>query len=416
MNKNILRSNYIILIFGRLISGLGSSVFSFAFGLYILDITNSAIKFSFIISIYIITGIIVNLFTGVFVDRYNKKWIMVLTDILSGVIALFFLLLFLYMPKKFYIFVLFLIAISFFQSIFVLAINSSIPNLVDNNNIARANSILQIINSIINIIGPVIGALLYKALGLNLILIINGISLIAAGIIEIFLVYNTIDEKTDNINYFNDIKSTYKYLLSNEILIFFFITTVIINFMHLPLLFVVIPYINYNIIKISGLQLAFVQASCAVGIILGALFITFSKVSHKILIKKIFTLSFIQAVLIILWIFPVFPIFQSNNKWYITFGFSIILILFGIANSIQIIPIISYFQKNIPENLRARLFGVFTAALYISTPAGLWLYGFLLEDVKWIYIIITSGLLYIAVSLFACKNKIFLSFLNEQIE
>jgi hypothetical protein len=197
-----------------------------------------------------------------------------------------------------------------------------------------------------------------------------------------------------------------------RILAFFFLFAVFINFMYNPLLFVVLRFINYTIIGVSELQLSFIQASSAGGMILGAFFISWKKSLNKKLIKKFITLFRIQAVLILCWMFPKLPGMQGDVKWAITSIFCGFLLSYGILNTFQNIPLITHFQLKVPEHLRARLLGIFFSAMFISTPLGMWLYGILLEFIDWGYVIAVSGLLMIAASFFANKNKHFQNFIS----
>jgi MFS family permease len=175
----------------------------------------------------------------------------------------------------------------------------------------------------------------------------------------------------------------------------------------------VLPFINYRLIKVTGLQLSLIQASGAIGVIIAALAISIRKTFYKVLLKKFFTLFRTQAVMVVLWIFPVLPFFAANSKWYITVVFSLILVVYGALNAMQNIPMITYFQLKIPDELRGRIIGVFISSLFITSPLGMWMYGFLLEKVGWTYVILTSGVLLFILGLLAGGNKNYRAFLAQ---
>ena len=76
--------NYSLLFTGTLVSQLGTTIYNFAIGwyLYKMDVD------PFIVSLYIATGLMIDLllspFIGVLVDRMNKVAILVITDIIRG--------------------------------------------------------------------------------------------------------------------------------------------------------------------------------------------------------------------------------------------------------------------------------------------------------------------------------------------
>ncbi len=406
--------NVLYLASGRAVSGLASAAFSFALSLYILDITGSALSFSLVLGSSILPGIIVNMLAGVFVDNHDKKSIMVISDISSGLVVFLFLLIFSFYRKGILLFVVYSAVFNVIQSFFNLAVNAAIPEFVENRDVAKVNSIVQAIAAASNVLGPVLGALAYKGMGLECLFVVNGSALVLAGAAEIFLVYKTKEigeEKKEKNGYLADLKYLFSYLKGYKILAFFFLFAVFINFMYNPLIFVVLRYISYTILGVSELQLACIQAAAAIGIIVGAFFISLKKTLSPALIRRFIVLFRIQALLITCWIFPRLSLFHENTKWVITAGFCLLLLCYGILNTFQNIPVISYFQLQVPEKLRGRLFGVLFAAMFVSTPFGIWLYGMILEKAEWGYVVLGSGILMMAAGSFAARNKHFKDFI-----
>lgn len=403
--------NFLILSMGRAVSKLGSAIFSFALGLYVLDMTGSSAQFSMIISFSIIPGILINLFGGVFVDKANKKRILVNTDMLSGSLVLVFLVL-LSMNKTNILFLsMYVICVGILQSIFELAINSSVPEFVSKEKVQSANSAFQGVGAVVQIAGPILGALLYKLIGIEMVLLIDGISFLLSGISEMFLKSNnTLVDKTEkSAKYLDDFKLAYHYLHKMNILVFFFIFAAIINFMYNPMLFIVLPFVNYNVLHVSGIQLSIIQISAAIGNIIAAIILMTGKSNSKLL-ARFFTLFRIQAVMIIFWILP--ALLNSGTKWVMTIVFGLIMIIIGMTNVAQNVPIISHFQVQVPEDIRARVFGVFITAIYVSTPLGMWLYGLLLEYFKWQYVTTITGVIMLVLSFAAYRNKHYQEFIK----
>ncbi|NLW46661.1 MAG: MFS transporter [Firmicutes bacterium] len=413
------KRNFLLVILGRLVSSLGTSIFNFALSLYVLDITGSAAKFSMILGFSFLAQVLVNFFGGVFVDRHNKKNIIVCTDLISGSLVLVFMALFHFYFQSIILLIFYTISLSTVQAIFGLAMNASIPNFVNAETVPKTNSAMQAGVAITNIVGPIIGAIAYKAYGLEMVFLINGVAFILSGISEMFIKYkqnpSLINEEK---NYLEDIKVTFEYLNLHKIIGFLFVFAVIINLIFNSLMFLVLPYINYHVIKVSGFQLSLIQASGALGVVLGAAFVSFSS-DHSFFLKRFFTLFRMQAVSIMAWVFPLLPIFAGTNKWPITIVFSILLIIYGGMNTVQNVPMISYFQLKIPEAIRGRVFGVFWAALFLTTPLGLWLYGALLTKVQWFYVTFVSGMIMFIIGSVFAGHKYFKEFvigLKEQNE
>ncbi len=416
MDNKTFRLNFVLLAMGRLASALGASVFNFALSLYVLDTTGSASTFSFIIGLSVLPRIVVNLVAGAFVDRHDKKKIMVLTDIITGLSILMFFIVFKLNPNNIMLFGVYVLLLGTIQSVFALACNASIPSIVKTETVPKLNSTLQSISAVIDIAGPVLGAILYGLIGISNIMLINGVLFIASGVSEIFIKF-IIEDKAKVIEkrkYISDVIMTYKYLLENRTIAFFLVFAAAVDFVLLPFLQMILPFINYNILKVSGIQLSFIQASCAIGTIIGALVVSSFKNTSPLL-KRFFVLFSIQAIMVATCVFPQASVFENGSKWVLTVVFGIVLLIFGAANAIQNIPMITYFQLQVPAEMRARIFGVFMSALYIATPPGMWLYGFLMEKFQWYYITGISGVALLIFGIVASKNKIFKEFLKSEM-
>ncbi|MGB7604467.1 MAG: MFS transporter [Lutisporaceae bacterium] len=407
--------NFILLIMGRFVSNLGTATFNFALGLYVLDLTKSAAAFTMIISFGILPGVLVNILAGVFVDTHNKKKIIVISDILSGVAVFIAMMFFKVYSTALLLFILYVITLNTIQAFFNLAINASIPNIVSEDRTAKANSIFQALGSVINISGPILGALLYTAIGLEMLFFINAISFVLSGISEMFIIFIKKGEDTEGQSqksYLENVKEVFIYLGTQKMLKFLLTVAVTLNAILNPLVMLVLQYITYNVIEITGFQLSLIRSSWAIGTIVGAVFVMTRKTVNPIL-KKFFILLEVQAVLIILWFFPRLFIFADASKWTITLIYVLLIFLYGMINTIQNIPLFTHFQLKIPEALRGRVFGVLFTALTISTPIGMWVFGFALEVVDWIYIPIVSGILVLIICFVESKNKYFKEFINK---
>lgn len=408
--------NFILLISGRFISDLGSAIFGFALSLYVLDFTNSAAAFSLVLSFSIIPNMFVSLIAGSFVDKHDKKKTIIVTDVLSGIAVLIFMCIFNLSPKSIILLIGYKIILAVTQSFFGLAISTSIPNIVGEKNTPRANSVFSAVGSLINILGPVIGAIAYKTIGLQFIFLIDGISFILAGLSEIFLVMET--KKTEEIKpekkegYFSGVKLGFQYIANEKITAFFLSLALLLNLVFTPLAALVIPYINYNVLKVSGLQLSIIQGSWAAGAIIGGFLMSLKKDTSS-LIKNIFILIQAQALIMIMFSFPNLRLSLLVSRWTITGIFSLLLIVLGILNVMQNVPLFTYFQVQVPEKLRGRVFAVFNITIMLSSTIGLWLYGVILEHAQWGYVLVVSGIVMFIMCILLNKNKFFKKFYSS---
>ncbi|MGB8190763.1 MAG: MFS transporter, partial [Chitinophagaceae bacterium] len=341
----------------------------------------------------------------------------ILCDALSGIVMLFFIVFIKINPQSIVIIIIFDLLISIIQSYNNLAILAFLPNIVSTPYLTRANSIMQVISTLLMIIGPVIGAILYKLIGIQPIILINALAYFASALLILFIIFHKQAIETGNVlkkSYQQDLKEALHFLHNNRLLRFMLLVAVGINAIYTPMILLVMPFINYQIIKISGLQLSFIEAAWGIGGTLGGIYISMKKNTDKI-IRNLFVLLIVQSLLMILWAFPAFPALIGINKNLITLIFCILLVTTGLLNMILYIPVLTYFQQQTPEYLRGKILGFLNASCLLAIPLGLWIFGILLENVTWYYITSVSGLVMFLFCFLSGRNKYFLAFSKSLI-
>jgi len=172
---------------GKLVSLLGTYLYSFAISLYILKVTGSGTSFAFSILLGTLPRIILSPIAGSITDRINKKKMIVVLDFLSGAVVLTLLVTcILYGIKIPFIYVsTFILAVisTFFNTCF----SAAIPRLVSDRKLVKINSYNRAIDSGSSILGPVLAGMVFGLVSMNLFLLINGLSFILSGISELFI-------------------------------------------------------------------------------------------------------------------------------------------------------------------------------------------------------------------------------------
>jgi DHA3 family macrolide efflux protein-like MFS transporter len=82
--------SFFIVWFGQLISVTGSGLTKFALGIWVYQLTGSATKFALTEVFAVLPAILISPLAGVLVDRHDRRWIMILSDVVSGV-SIFFI-------------------------------------------------------------------------------------------------------------------------------------------------------------------------------------------------------------------------------------------------------------------------------------------------------------------------------------
>ncbi len=167
---------------GQTISTFGSSFTSFVFPLLIFQLTGSALDLSLTVVATVLPYLLFGLVIGAWVDRVNRKRVMVGTDLLRALmIASVPLASFQGLLSVWWIY-----AVAFLQSTLTICFDAAnfaaIPSLVRKDDLVTANGRMQAGYSIAKVGGPLLGGVLLLVIPLPGLLLIDAVSfLVSAG-------------------------------------------------------------------------------------------------------------------------------------------------------------------------------------------------------------------------------------------
>lgn len=174
--------NFSLLWFGGLISLIGDWMIRIALPIYIYKLTNSTLATGLMFMIGVIPQILFGSIAGVFVDRWDRKKTMVVTNLLLGINLLPILLI--RSAEDLWIIYIVLFISSSIGQFFALAENALLPTLVHKDQLLSANALNSLNNSLARLIGPTIAGFVVALLDLRAIALLDAFSfLIAAGMI-----------------------------------------------------------------------------------------------------------------------------------------------------------------------------------------------------------------------------------------
>src|SRR5512147_1718024 len=78
--------NFSFMCSGQLVSTMGSALTSLAASIYVFRLTDSALSVGLMLMATAAPSLLVGLFAGVFVDRYDRKKIMIIADISRAIL------------------------------------------------------------------------------------------------------------------------------------------------------------------------------------------------------------------------------------------------------------------------------------------------------------------------------------------
>ena len=133
--------NFSLMWSGQLISTIGTALSSLAASIYVFRLTNSALSVGLMLMATAAPSLLVGLFAGVFVDRYDRKKIMITADLMRAFLVILIPLL---VPGNIIWLYIIIMLTSAIGQFFDPAHESVLPEVASDEELAAANSLIAI--------------------------------------------------------------------------------------------------------------------------------------------------------------------------------------------------------------------------------------------------------------------------------
>ncbi len=357
MYKDLLKNkNFTLLSIGGFISSIGDYLYNIGVTVYIYSLTKSV---GVVALMWLSRGVLripMLYLSGLIADSYNKKRVIMVTNLVSVIFA--FLFIFINEQRLWLVYILSFILQSL-NDIDVSSETAILPELVSKEELSYSNSIFSFLQSTSVFLSPAIGGVLYKLYSSNILFTINAISFLIAGVLFSLIKYDFIK---------SDKAATRSGIIKSGIegyKIFTRYSSVKTVFIIMSMFAVLGRFYETYKVAVSDILLnlnpeGIIYFSYALA--LGGLSVPFVV---KVLSKKnhvtLFTLS--TVIIGISYI-----IFGYSQSFIITFGILIILIL---AQNLQGIYSSTIIQNSIPKEYLGRVFSFYKILLTLFAILGL---------------------------------------------
>ncbi len=373
--------NFSLMVVGQIVSIFGAAILRFALSTYVLDMTGRADLFAIVFAVSTIPGIVLSPIGGAIADRFNRRNLMVFFDFSSCAIVLASI--FLLINNEFNIVLVGIImtlltTISFFYQP---AVQASIPTLQSSENLEKANGVVTGVSSLSNIMGPVLGGILYGLFGINALLYMSCGAFFLSAVMETFIHIPFEKRSRDShivAAIFKDLKDGTRFITKERPFILkVMIIAALMNLFLVPFFIIGVPYILRVTMASSesllGIGLGIVQLSSILGALSIGLF------AKKLKIPTVYIWIGISGLLFIPMAVALLPQilglgFAPSFSLFLTFAVPVMMI--ATMLSIYVITII---QRETPNELLGKVMALITAIAQCAAPVGQILYGSLLE-------------------------------------
>lgn len=280
LQEKLWNSNFILLLQGQLVSVFGDSVYDVAFRFWILTTTGSTALMGIFMAITVLPKVFISPFAGTFIDRHDRKKVLIIADAISGITILFIGIATLTGFIKIWMAVIVSIIVGICGCFFNPTINSTIPDIVPKSKLIKANSAFSLISTGNEMIGNAFGGFLVQILGAPILFLVNGISFIFSSITECFLKIPKVEASSEKISFFQDLKEGIHFVKNSKGLKYLYITIAFLNFFASMSMTLTLPLFETN----SNLGVGLYGIAMAIntfGMFLGFTFLSVFKIKRE---------------------------------------------------------------------------------------------------------------------------------------
>ena len=374
MKTKLFSRDFSLLLLGQIVSLLGNAMVRFALSLYVLDLTGSASVFGGVLAAAMIPTILLSPVGGVLADRLPRQRIMYVLDFLTAISV-----------WNFGTFgqngsplppALLLLALSAIQACYQPSVLSSLPLLVPQEELTRANALATQVSALSSLLGPVLGGLLYGFWGIGPICLVSAACFLASAVMECFLRIPFLPSpvKKGGLSAAReDLREAGSFLSRSGLLPLLGVVAGMNLFLS-SLYLVGLPYFVKVTLGLSSQLYSLVEAAMGLGTVLGAVLVgalgsrlAFSRSWRYLLLSSLSPAAMVPAVAVLS-----FPL----GSWLVL----LLAALLGMTCAgIFSILAQTYFQAVTPTPLLGKVGSFVTAAATCAMPLGQGLQGCLLD-------------------------------------
>ena len=414
--QKLFNRNFVLLWQGQLVSQLGTQLHSIALMFWIKEATGSGSLMGLIMLTAMLPGVILGPLGGTIADRYSRKKIIVLTDLMRGLAVLSLAGVMLLEPDATRLLLIWLFVVTITTAIlgafFRPAISASIPDLVPRPRISAANSLNQSSLQVSVFIGQGVGGTLFRILGAPLLFLIDGISFVLSGISEMFIQIPQPERGESEgggrllAQFWHETLAGFHYVWQRRGMRTLFIFAGLLNFITAPIA-VMLPFYVQDHLKVTTDWFGFLLAGLGLGTLIGYGLAGAIKMSGR-------TRGMLSIVLLCL----LGLLFGSIGLGRSPLVALALFLSLGIASGMFNISIMTILQLTTPSEIRGRVFGLLETMAAGLMPIGMGLGGIVIDlvDHKVASIFLVLGIVMSAITLLFACDRHFRDFLASDLE
>lgn len=355
--------NFARLWFGGLISLMGDRVLMIALPFFVYQETGSTIASAVMVAAELLPRLLFGSIAGVYVDRWNRRNVMVMTSIAQGLVILPLFL----VESGTSMWIVYLI--SFLQTTLAMffgpAENALLPLLVREEELLPANSLNAMNNNLARLIGPPIGGALLAMWGLPGVVLFDSITFVAAGLLILTIRHSETkvesqvsdSEAAGRSRFWKEWLEGIDVVRKNRVVFILFLSVVLLNFGGIMIDPLSVPYI-LDVVGAGVNVFGWMMTVQAVGGILGGLLA--ARVNRRISTVSMYGWSEVILGLVLLarYNIPDLPVLFVTT------------LITGFPAALGMAALETLFQQKVPNSHLGRISGALNTTVGLTSLFG----------------------------------------------
>ena len=390
---------------GQLASTLSSMIIGYAVMFWLSIETKSAEVLAYATIAALLPQMVLGLFTGVYVDRWNRKLTMILADIFIAVCTLAIAFLFYIQEVRLYYFYILLALRSAGAAFHVPAMQASIPLLAPEDKLMRIAGVNNMIQSVGIIATPALAALLISLLDMTWVLLIDVAGAAIASITLLFVhIPNPVKKTHVEPHVIRELHEGMKEIYSRPGLLWMFILAVVATFFIMPVA-ALFPLMTLDHFAGNTYHMSIVEIAWGIGMLAGGFLMGHRSLKHYkvILINLMYLLLGLTFVLS--------GILPASGFIY----FAIITAFGGISMAIYSGSFTVVMQTMVEPAAQGRVFSLYGSVTLLPSMIGLLATGFIADAIGITNAFIISGTAVILVGAGAFLLRPVMQMVREEV-
>ncbi len=373
----LFQRDFTLVVIGQIISLFGSAILRFALPLYLLRQTGSAALFGAVGAASFIPAVLCSPMGGVAADRVNKRNIMVGLDFSTAGLILLFTFLLGRVPLV-PLTAVCLMLLYGIAGAYQPAVQASIPLLAKPEQLTSANAVINMVSTLSGLLGPVIGGVLFGALGIRPILWVGTVCFLFSAVMELLIriphqprpaeggVLSTVRE---------DLGESWRFIRRQRPV--FFSAMLVLALFNLVLsaaLIVGIPVAVVQVLGMSDSRLGLTQGAMGLGGLLGGVLAAW--LGARLRLRRGGALLLAASATVLVMGLALAPGIPPALGWWAVTAMSLAIM---VLSTLLVVVLSAAVQGQTPQALLGKVMAFIMAVSNCASPLGQAVYGVLFE-------------------------------------